>query len=128
MPIDYKRYPQNWKTEIVPAVLKRAGNCCEFCHLPNGAQVWSVPFTLKAEDGKYKSRRIWFSNIDDAFREASDTILIDPVKVVITVAHLDHDEENHKVTIDRLRALCQACHLRYDVKEKYRRSFEKWGK
>lgn len=25
MPIDYSKYPPNWKTEIVPAVLERAG-------------------------------------------------------------------------------------------------------
>jgi len=44
-----------------------------------------------------------------------------PVKVVLTVAHLDHDETNHQVTDDRLKAMCQLCHLRYDAKEKYRR-------
>lgn len=34
--------------------------------------------------------------------------------VVLTIAHLDHDHENHAVTDDRLAALCQACHLGYD--------------
>ena len=43
------------------------------------------------------------------------------VKVILTIAHLDHDEENHNVSMDRLKALCQLCHLRYDAKEKYRR-------
>ena len=31
MPIDYKKYPSNWKTEIRPAIMERAKNCCEFC-------------------------------------------------------------------------------------------------
>ena len=31
MPIDYKKYPKNWKSEIRPSILKRANNCCEFC-------------------------------------------------------------------------------------------------
>lgn len=43
------------------------------------------------------------------------------VKVVLTVAHLDHDETNHSVSDDRLAALCQICHLSYDIEEKGRR-------
>ncbi len=44
------------------------------------------------------------------------------VKVVLTVAHLDHDETNESITDERLKAMCQLCHLRYDAKEKYRRA------
>lgn len=47
------------------------------------------------------------------------------VKVVLTIAHLDHDETNHEVKDERLMAMCQLCHLRYDAKEKYRRSFNR---
>jgi len=35
-------------------------------------------------------------------------------KVVLTVAHLDHDKSNNDFF--NLRALCQRCHLRYDLK------------
>ncbi len=35
-------------------------------------------------------------------------------KVILTIAHLDHDPENWKVSDDRLKALCQKCHLSYD--------------
>lgn len=35
-------------------------------------------------------------------------------QIVLTIAHLDHDKENHQVSIDRLRAWCQQCHLNYD--------------
>lgn len=82
MPIDYSKYPPNWKTEIRPAILERANNVCEFC----GAENYSI-----RHDG---------------------------VKVILTIAHLDHDEENWNVSYDRLRAFCQRCHLRYDTKEK----------
>lgn len=35
MPINYKDYPSNWKTEIRPAILERAKNCCESCGVKN---------------------------------------------------------------------------------------------
>lgn len=37
MPIDYKKYPKNWLSEIRPRVLKRADNKCEFCGVENYA-------------------------------------------------------------------------------------------
>lgn len=50
-------------------------------------------------------------------------------KVILTIAHLDHDKENHEVDDDRLAALCQKCHLRYDLphhinNRKYGRNFK----
>lgn len=36
------------------------------------------------------------------------------VRIVLTVAHLDHQPEN--VGDDNLAALCQRCHNRYDAK------------
>lgn len=125
MPIDYKRYPPNWKTEIVPAVLERAGNKCENCGCCNGEIMFAVTFRLQDEDGRYKQRRIWFSVWGDAFRAVSNEKMIDQVKVVLTIAHLDHDETNHDVQLDRLMAMCQMCHLRYDSKEKYQRRIGK---
>jgi hypothetical protein len=35
--------------------------------------------------------------------------------VVLTIAHLDHDKHNWEVSDERLRALCQACHLALDL-------------
>lgn len=117
MPIDYKKYPKNWKTEIRPTVLKRAGNKCEFCGLPNGQKVYHA---------RINGRMEWFVKSEDVYATGIPKILADfwvekPVSVVLTVAHLDHDEYNHDVKLDRLAALCQLCHLRYDAKEKYRR-------
>lgn len=128
MPIDYKRYPKNWKSEIVPAVIKRANNKCEFdgCDFVNKENVWSV------KDAKGKT--IWTRDLDEAIRISHegiwqgwskemlmDSFVLRLVKVVLTVAHLDHDETNHNVNINRLKAMCQLHHLRYDAKEKYRR-------
>lgn len=127
MPIDYKRYPPNWKTEIVPAIIERAKGKCEQCELVNKQKAYAVKFCIKDPDGKYKLKTIWFRDQRDAFREAGGRT-IKPVTVVLTVAHLDHDEENHNVSLNRLRAMCQICHLRYDAAEKYRRSFLKDNK
>ena len=49
-------------------------------------------------------------------------------KVVLTIAHLDHDSDNWNVKLDRLKALCQGCHLKYDLnrhilKRKYGRDY-----
>lgn len=129
MPIDYSKYPPNWKTEIVPFILSRADGKCERCGIQNKQTVFSVRMQIRDEDGRYKQVQVWFGNLSDALRESR----IDPrlglrenhrvkeVKVVLTVAHLDHDELNHSVEMDRLEALCQSCHLRYDAKEKYKR-------
>lgn len=38
------------------------------------------------------------------------------VQVVLTIAHLDHMPEN--CDPENLRALCQACHNRYDAKHR----------
>lgn len=133
MPIDYKRYPPNWKSEIVPRILKRSNNQCENdnCNFKNGQLVWSVRFRGKTIG--------WFETFEEAdkqeksfeskfcFRTKQTIYIPNPkqVKVVLTIAHLDHDETNFNVTDDRLKAMCQLCHLRYDAKEKYKRSKQK---
>lgn len=88
MPIDYKKYPKNWLSEIRPRILKRANNQCEFCGVKNYSFV------------KRKNKT---------------------VKIVLTIAHLDHDESNNDVKDSRLAALCQKCHINYDIEEKKRR-------
>ena len=109
MPIDYKKYPPNWKTEIRPRILKRAANCCERCGVENYKIVSSF---------KQKGRTIWRPlNLGEWYENEMPK----QVKVVLTVAHLDHDETNHAVKDDRLAAMCQLCHLNYDRAEKSKR-------
>ena len=111
MPIDYKKYPPTWKTEIVPAILKRACNRCEWCGLQN----YSI---ISREDGHAE-----VYGYDDDYKSAVEQLhVICPVYprkkkfsvVVLTVAHLDHDPENWDVDLKRLMAMCQKCHLTYD--------------
>ena len=120
MPINYKKYPPNWTSEIVPRILRRAKNKCECCGLENHSIVYSVNFNGK---------RTWHETFEVAntqpksFEMKNRKVVENPkpVKVVLTIAHLDHDETNHNVTDNRLKAMCQLCHLRYDAKEKSNR-------
>jgi hypothetical protein len=130
MPIDYKKYPSNWLKEIRPRIMHRANNTCECeqCDFKHLEEVWAV---------KYKGRTTgWYRDFYEAnlqrktveSKRNKKTGKVEPipnpkkVKVVLTIAHLDHDETNQEVSDDRLMAMCQLCHLRYDAKEKYRRS------
>ncbi len=128
MPIDYSKYPPNWAREIVPRILQRADNKCEVCGLENHSCVMSVPLRIKDGD-RYKIKRLWVNDESDLIRlkPLASGGKVKPVRVVLTIAHLDHDEDNHDVTDDRLKAMCQYCHLNYDASEKYRRACLKAG-
>ena len=111
MPIDYSKYPANW-LELRSAVLARAKNKCEFCGVEN------YLFGYRDNDGQ-------FHELSGMQLEAADLDGDKVIQIILTIAHLDHDEENHDVKIDRLAALCQRCHLSYDIPEKRRRRFKK---
>jgi hypothetical protein len=97
MPVDYRKYPPNWKTEIRPRILDREGNRCKWCHVPNGA---ALPARCCAEP------------IFDERHRCCSCRKRQP-RVVLTIAHLDHDTTNN--ADDNLAALCQRCHLTYDA-------------
>lgn len=124
MPIDYSKYPPNWKTEIRPRILERAENKCEWCGAPNGE--WVVRDAV----GRWHNIDEYVNDFSDKSRYYLDENYpgwdkqpdgLKPFKVVLTIAHLDHDEENQDVKDDRLAALCQPCHLIYDAPEKAKR-------
>ena len=117
MPINYKEYPPNWKTEIRPAVLKRAGELidlmtkevireadCEDCGCPNRHLIYRP----------VKGKSDWELAPEGLEADAMALDGIKFTKVILTIAHLDHDKLNHDVKLDRLKALCQRCHLLYD--------------
>ena len=126
MPIDYSKYPKNWKSEIVPRILKRANHQCEVCGIFNYSELTSIPLKI-SDGGKYKIKRFWLSHKNDVIRMKPFALggEVKTIKVVLTIAHLDHDETNHNVKDDRLKAMCQYCHLNYDAAEKYRRAINK---
>jgi hypothetical protein len=124
MPVDMKRYPKDWNA-ISRRIKEREGWKCKFCGVRHGAWGWREangdfveakigplkdagfdrpPFTIACSDGR--SRKI--------------------VEIILTVAHLGeakvdgspgdkHDKFDCRD--ENLAALCQRCHLRYDIAE-----------
>jgi len=101
-PCDYRRYPPDW-SERRKRILLRAENRCERCGVGNGA------VGVRDKKGKWHSA--------DQIAEGSlylDDMEYKMIRIVLTIAHLDHDEENWNVKDIRLQALCQRCHLALD--------------
>ena len=118
MPIDYSRYPPDWQ-ERRARILERAGHKCEHCGVPDR---WFrlVGETIDRDESYEKPEDAW----DRMFERAQiygDDPTMKLTRIILTIAHLDHDPENWEVADERLAALCQRCHLRYDAPEKRRR-------
>lgn len=115
----------------MPRIKERAGDQCEICGLANGQIIHSVKifcryrYTKNGNDYyRYDSKQIWFRDPRDAQKVEKIAQETKSVKVVLTIAHLDHDETNHAIKDDRLMAMCQKCHLDYDTEEKHKRSLK----
>lgn len=112
-PENKARYPADWK-QIRARILARAGNCCEKCKAPNltmiargegrhaGTYMTEDAEVIDAETGE---------NLGQC--RMSDYSFDRMVRVVLTIAHLDHTPEN--CAPENLRAWCQKCHLAYDA-------------
>lgn len=132
MPIDYSKYPPNWKN-IRAVVLARAGEVrdridkitkeaeCEDCgllnhswyhRLPSGEIIWCC------DDGG----KAWGESCATCWSSNQKAI-----QIILTIAHLDHDADNHDVCVDRLRAWCQKCHLAYDAPMRFLHKDRKRG-
>lgn len=110
------RYPPDWD-QISLRVRQRAGNACEFCGVRNG---W---LGGRTRDGVFyranpldcggrmprPGERAWCT---DRRNGRAERLRI--IRIVLTVAHLDHTPEN--CADENLKALCQRCHLSYDAK------------
>ena len=116
MPCNYSKYPANWKTEIRPRILEREGHKCKFCKVPNKAWIcrgkWGGVEVWQNDDGQIfradNGERHGESYVGDVWVGKNGGL----VKVVLTIAHLDHDLQNN--ADENLAALCQKCHLNHD--------------
>ena len=91
-PENRDRYPLNWAAISRRIRFERAGGRCECVGECGGAPLTPDEVRCMAVNGKP--------------HPATGS------KVVLTVAHLDHDPTN--CADDNLLAMCQKCHLAYD--------------
>lgn len=89
MPINYKNYSSDFKLRSRFIRFVRAKNRCENC----GA--WNYQF------------------LDKHTRELTDPTDANAIRIVLTTSHLDHDITNN--SFYNLKALCQKCHINYDI-------------
>jgi hypothetical protein len=106
-------YPENWKEISYRIRVERAKNRCEKCGIINHSVIRRLPDgtcrrpTAVDWDMIYSRIRYCHSNMTESLKRHGFT------KIVLTVAHLDHNPAN--CSDDNLRALCQKCHLGYDM-------------
>lgn len=112
------RYPPDWPA-ISAAIRARAGHRCETCGVCNYAVGGRTP------DGVFLPAlpRDCSGRLPEAGSWAwcgcgSRTEYLRIIRIVLTVAHLNHQPEDCRA--ENLRALCQRCHNRYDRAERRR--------
>lgn len=112
-PENKARYPADWP-EISRRIRERDGNRCKRCKAQNGA------FVARSRDGE--SYMLLDGAVFDAstgaplgYAKGSEYPTARIIRIVLTVAHLDHRPEN--CADENLEALCQRCHLAYDAAE-----------
>ena len=103
MPIDWSRYPASWFTRIRPAILRRAGQ------------------QIDAATGQIVQQALceWCGVQNASNRRGT--------RIILTVAHLGapfatgvgwsigNPHDKFDVRADNLAAICQKCHLLYDL-------------
>lgn len=121
------RYPKNWR-EIRASIVARAEHRCECTgecgevheHRPDDARArCSAPNGLSIVRDTDHLSRWWLHGCGSG-------CTVEPcgaIRVVLTVAHLDHIESNNDPA--NLRALCQRCHLLLDREDNARRRRER---
>lgn len=134
MPIDYKKYPSDWKA-ISKRIRARDDNKCKTCGVPNHAVVCRNGETLRRLRGNIlvdcAGDGLRYPSLEPiSYAEAMEIVEVQNCcvegrrrcdddgnhwfVVVLTVAHLNHDITDNRD--ENLAALCQQCHLRYDAK------------
>lgn len=118
-PENKSRYPADWP-QISERVRNEAGQKCEWCKAPNGTVIRRA---VTSVDGLHVYRHDdWTAHMDGLSADDGETVpgtcwdeqdWGKPVKVVLAVAHMDHQPEN--CARENLKALCQRCHNKYDA-------------
>lgn len=105
MPMQRHRYPKDWPS-ISWCIRERDGNRCKWCGVAN------------YDTGYRDGQGVWRSLSEEGAADALDVGRVGPelphvIRIVLTVAHLDHDTTNN--SDENLATLCQRCHNRHDA-------------
>jgi hypothetical protein len=132
---DRKKYPPDWK-QISLAERAAAGNQCRWCKAPNGVVLdratggyWKWPEENEWRDKKGRYIGLYESSLLEMNEKGYNPygkVRMWQSKCILTVAHLGvpkpdgspgnkHDKQDCRP--ENLAALCQSCHLTYDVDE-----------
>lgn len=123
------RYPDDWEAISKHIRFNRAGNKCEWCGVPNHARIVRKPKTTEylIIDLDAYAVYSWPDGTPIKLSELPEGFDYDrEIKVVLTVAHLGTPhpdgrpgDKHDKMDIreENLAALCQRCHLLYDIDE-----------
>jgi hypothetical protein len=115
MPIDYKTYHPKWS--LISRLIRfvRANNRCEKCGVLNGSLInrgkdgaFTYAFKIQLDELHLLTTKHQYSK-----QQALSSLGL--TKVVLTVAHIDHDKNNNRFW--NLAAWCQKCHLSHDIKQ-----------
>lgn len=113
-PENKARYPKDWPAISRRIRFERSGNRCEECGVPN------YEIGGRTKDGQWHKARV--TGCDRKLPECGTWDWCDGphgvqklriVRIVLTVAHLDHTPEN--CAEENLKAWCQRCHNLYDA-------------
>lgn len=117
-----KGYPRDWSNISRRVRFERAKGVCEQCGKRHGEWVYQGPQGTWQREGQWFDERghaiekpppwpskQWWSHL----RHYGEPPKPRRVRIVLHTAHLDHNPAN--CTDENLAALCQQCHLRYDV-------------
>lgn len=104
MPMNLADYPPDWPW-ISQQIRDQADDRCEFCGVLNGAVGARDRYGLWHDEAEVDAMN---SDVGESLFGGYPHI----TRIVLTVAHLDHDLANSDPA--NLRALCQKCHLTWD--------------
>lgn len=134
MPVDWSKYPANWQS-VRRKILHRAGGddrdprvgaCCEWCGLRNYAVGYRDNGDFRPIKGNLYIDLMEYATSYREARELADHAndwgdgIHRYIVVVLTIAHV-HDPNPQNVNSDNLAALCQQCHIRWDVRQRRER-------
>jgi hypothetical protein len=122
-PENKHKYPWNWDSISRRIRVERAGNRCETCGVENGA------VGARDKDGAWHDEAAIHGMNNDMGQAAFLLGFPKMIKIVLTVAHLDHNPANCDgmerglpmlpKEKSNLRAWCQKCHNGYDAKTRH---------